>query len=127
MGSVLMQHLKAAGYEMNLDQWIVMVHLWRQDGQNQRWLCEFAGQSKTSVTRAINVLESQNVVIRISDKEDRRNKLIYLTNKGKNLKEDMMPMLEEMKGKVTKGIPEGEIEVCKSVLRQMFVNLRAHI
>jgi len=126
MSTTLIQHLKQQGHEISLEQWIVLVHLWRKDGQNQRWLCEFAGQHKTSITRAIDALETQNIVLRVPDKEDRRNNLIYLTNKGKTLEKDMMPSVIELMGEITDGIPPSDIEVCKSVLRRMFDNLKTH-
>lgn len=117
------ENLTKAGFEISLDHCIILAHLWREDGTNQKSLCEFAGRNKTTITRSIDSLEAQNYVVRIPDKNDRRNKLIYLTHKGKAAREALSTVMLQTNDEATKGIPENEIQVCKSVLHRIFLNL----
>lgn len=112
-----------AGYEVTLDHMIVMMHLWKEDGQNQKTLCGLAGRNKTMITRIIDNLEKKNRVLRITDKEDRRNKLVYLTHKGKVEKKELEAVLIQTMKEATAGIPESELDICKKVLYKVFVNL----
>lgn len=127
MGRALIQRFREAGHDIQMDHWMVLVHLWHQDGQNQQLLGEQAGRTKTSVTRAIDSLEQKNLVVRVPDKTDRRHKLIYLTHQGRELKQTLFPYALEMISKATQGIPEVEIETCISVLKRIFDNMSTHI
>ena len=112
-----------AGYEVSMDHMIVMMHLWREDGQNQKTLCGLAGRNKTMITRIIDNLEKQNRVLRITDKEDRRNKLVYLTHKGREEKKELEEVLIQTMKEATDGIPDSELDICKKVLYQVFLNV----
>ncbi|MEO0897226.1 MAG: MarR family winged helix-turn-helix transcriptional regulator [Bacteroidota bacterium] len=127
MARALMDKFNRKGYEFGMDHWIVLVHLWKEDGQTQQNLGETAGKNKTSVTRAIDWLEKNNYVVRVADREDRRHKRIYLTNSGKNMQELLAPEVKEVIAEATAGIPPEEVEACKNVLRHMFSNLKSYI
>lgn len=117
------ENFALAGYEITLDHWIVLVHLWMDDGLNQKTLCEFAGRHKTKITRTIDSLEAQSYVVRVPDKEDRRNKLIYLTHKGKNAQKELSEQMVKTLDEATMGIEEQELDTCKQVLHKIFLNL----
>ena len=112
-----------AGYALTLDHWIVMMHLWSHDGRNQKALCQFAGRNKTRITRTLDSLEAQNYVLRVPDKEDRRNKLIYLTHKGKQIQEALSNIMLGSLEEATAGINPDDLQTCKKVLHQVFLNL----
>lgn len=123
MGKRLSENFASAGYDINLEHWIILVHLWAQDGLNQKALCDFAGQHKTAITRAINSLEKLGFVVRIPDKMDKRNKLIYLTHQGKEVREGLVAQMQKTIAEATQGIAEEDIETCKQVLGKVFLNL----
>ncbi|MEL6675191.1 MAG: MarR family transcriptional regulator [Bacteroidota bacterium] len=117
------RNLMRAGYDMTLHHWIIMVHLWKKDGQNQKKLCEYAGRNKTMITRIIDGLEKENYVLRVPDKQDRRNKLIYLTHKGKSMQEELGELMEGTLAEATEGVSAEDLATCKQVLHQVFLNL----
>lgn len=127
MAKALTDSIRESGYNLNMEEWIVLVHLWEQDGQNQARLGEFAGRHKTAVTRAIDNLEELNYVLRVPDQTDRRNKLIYLTNAGKDLEEALRPLAEQIHQEALMGIPDQEIMSFQKTLRKILVNTRHHI
>ena len=61
--------------------------LWEKDGVTQQELCNATFKDKPSMTRLIDNMERQHLVVRISDKKDRRTNLIHLTKDGKELEE----------------------------------------
>lgn len=127
MSRALMDKFRQRGYEFGIDQWIVLIHLWHEDGQTQQRLGEIAGRNKTTVTRAIDWLEKNNYVVRVSDQVDRRHKRIYLTNGGKQLQNELIPEVSEVMSEATGEIPQEELETCRKVLRKIFINLKAYI
>ena len=116
-------NFETAGFDITLDHMIILMFLWHKDGQNQKSICGMAGQNKTMITRAIDSLEKQNFVLRVVDKEDRRNKLIYITHKGKQIKEDLEQVMIQSVQEATVNIPKADLEVCKEVLSKVFFNL----
>lgn len=98
----------------------VLADLWQQDGLRQQDLAISLIKDKATIARMINHLEENNIVVRIDDPQDKRIKRIYLTHKGKKLKEKIVPCAEQTTKEFTAGISEHELKVCKKVLRQIY-------
>jgi DNA-binding MarR family transcriptional regulator len=127
MMRALQGQFKALSLDITVDQWIVLMHLWEEDGQNQATLGETAGHHKTTVTRAIDSLERQNMVLRVPDKSDRRNKLIYLTHLGREMQASLMQPAILVHEEAVSDIDEADLATCKAVLAKIFQNLKHHI
>lgn len=119
----LNQNFKNAGYDITIEQYRVLVNLWNRDGQNQQELAESTRKNKTSMTRLLNRLEKRNLVVRVPNHLDNRNKLVYLTNNGKKIPEALANMAKKTLREAQTGIAEKSIEICKSVLHEVVDNL----
>jgi len=120
----LQREFKRANLAITHEQWTLLSALWNEDGQTQQSLSEKTFRDKTSVTRLINKLEMQSLVVRITDKYDQRTNLIYLTAQGKSLEKTTSPILNEIYQKAIEGISEKDILICKDVLNKVFENLK---
>ena len=120
----LQREFKRADLAITHEQWTLLSALWNEDGQTQQSLSEKTFRDKTSVTRLINKLESQSLVVRITDKYDQRTNLIYLTAQGKSLENTTTQILKETYQKAIEGISEKDIFICKDVLNRVFENLK---
>ena len=127
-GSQLMkamrEKLMVAGVEIPPEQMMVLFHLWEKDGVNQKELVNTSFKDKTSITRGIHSLEKHNLVVRITDENDKRNKKIYLTQKGKKMEKIVKPLAYETQGQAIKGISKKDLEICKKVLNKIYENLK---
>ena len=112
-----------AGHDVTTEQWKILVQLWIQDGQNQKELSDLTLKNKVSATYLIDGLEKRNLVVRIPDAKDRRVKRIYLTAKGKELKNDINEVAEENNEFAQQGIDEQEIELIKNIMRRILKNV----
>ena len=79
----LSRNFRQNGLEITPEQWTVLIFLWEKDGVTQQELCNATFKDKPSMTRLIDNMERQHLVVRISDKKDRRTNLIHLTKEGK--------------------------------------------
>ncbi len=126
-GRLMAKHLTKIfsdkGVDLNGDQWPILLHLWLEDGRNQQDLAVSIFRDKATVARNIHFLERENLVVRVTDENDKRNKKIYLTHKGKELESKVMPMALQMKQKALDGIDPKEIEICNKVLELIYNNL----
>jgi len=113
-----------AGYDITGEQWMLLHLLWKKDGQSQQQLANTLGKSKSSVVPMLDRLEKKNIVVRIPDKTDGRQKLIYLTKKGRALEEELEPLNQENLNRSQKNIPPEGLKKCCEVLEQMCQNLK---
>ena len=127
MRSLMDRKFKEKEMDITMDQYVVLVHLWRKDGLKQQELANYCGKDKTTLTRGLNLLERQNWVLRIQDQLDKRIKRIFLTNKGKELEKVILDNMEEVMTEITKGINPEKMEICKEVLQQMHNNMEKQL
>jgi len=111
-----------AGFDVSYEQWSILVHLYRKDGQTQQELSNIAVKDKAAITRLLNVLEKKNIVLRIPDRNDKRSKLVYLTNKAKDFKVDLIAVVEDLLLEAEQGISLEEMVSCKTTLNKIFSN-----
>lgn len=112
-----------AGHEVTVEQMGVLTILWHKDGISQQDLVNMTHKVKSSITRLLDNMENRNLVVRIPDENDKRNRLIYLTRKGRNHREALEEILQDTLRKATEGIAPQDIQVTRSVLEQMHLNL----
>lgn len=110
--------------EITTEQWSVMACLWKKDKVSQQTLCSLTSKDKPSMTRLIDNLEKRNLVMRMADKNDRRNNLIHLTDDGIKLQEKATEIVQNIAAKTLKNITEEELNVCRIVLKKIMTNLQ---
>lgn len=115
--------LKRSGEKITAAQWPIMVMLWQQNGRSQNEITAMLHKDKTAITRNIDLLENNNIIIRVQDKADRRNNIIYLTKKGKDLENKLVPDVLEFNKMMTKGIEPSDIENMNRTLRKIHNNI----
>jgi len=87
---------KAHNIDLTFEMLQVLACLWQQDGINQQELADLTVKDKASMTYLLDNIARRGLVYRQEDSVDRRNKLIYLTEEGKAMKERIQPWVEEM-------------------------------
>jgi DNA-binding MarR family transcriptional regulator len=110
------------GYHVTDEQWIILTVLWEKEGINQQELSNLSDRDKTSITRLIDALEKNNIVVRVPDKSDRRNKLIYLTKKGKDLEQGLGRVALNVMEKALSGLTDEHIETSMVTLKKIIQN-----
>jgi len=112
-----------AGYDITIEQWVIIANLNRENGQFQQQLADNTYKNKTSVTRMINALQKKGLVERIPDPKDLRQKRIFLTKKGVQLYKKLRPLAMQVQEKATQGIEPDEMESCKNILLKIYGNI----
>jgi len=111
------------GYDVTVEQMGILFILWHEEGISQRELVKMAKKVKSSVTRLIDNMEKRNLVLRVADQNDKRNKLIYLTHKGKSLRAELEVIVDKILKKAQGEISDDEMKIFKKILIQMYLNL----
>ncbi len=82
-------------------------------GVNQNKLVEKANKEKSTITRQIDALEKMNLITRESNNEDKRSKLIYLTDADKQLEVLSLSIAGDITKQSEKAITANELEAFK--------------
>ena len=81
-----------AKYDLNLIQVLCIARIYNEENLNQKDLSDSLYITKGAITKAIKKLESDGIIIREQSKIDKRNNILKLSEKGK----DLIPILQEM-------------------------------
>ena len=117
------QNSHNSGIDISMDQWLVLGPIWGKEGISQKEISEYCLKDKTSVTKIIDTLEKKNIVVRVPDQLDHRIKRVVLSNKGKKLFLEVIPIMELTRNQLREGITEKEVELLRSVLSKIYKNL----
>ncbi len=118
----LNRNFTVKGNEITAEQWSILTFLYNCDGKSQNEIAEKTFKDKVSVTKIIDNLEKNDFVVRVSDKNDRRIKRIFLTEKGLRLIPVFKKTAQETLRKGFSGIESTEIETFKKVLSEIVKN-----
>ena len=119
----LYRDFRAANISMTPEQWVVVMSLYHKDGITQQELANLTFKDKPSITRLIDNLEKQHLVVRMADKTDRRINLIQLTKAGRLMHEKVRQIASATMKEALNGISQEEVEIGESILRKIFTNL----
>ena len=72
----------------------IMSCLWSEQGISQQTLAERTAKDKACLTNLMTNLEKKGYVCRMESPNDRRNKLVYLTEEGEKFHQWIAPRLE---------------------------------
>jgi MarR family transcriptional regulator, transcriptional regulator for hemolysin len=116
----LSSHLKQ--YEVTPEQWTVLKKLAEQDGISQKELAIKVDKDQPTLTRILDILERKELINKQINKDDRRSFLLYLTDNGISLKEELIPVIESLFERLLQGIPEEKLRVFNQVLEKINSN-----
>jgi DNA-binding MarR family transcriptional regulator len=119
----LQRNFKESGIDITIEQWSVLYHLWKEDGQSQQQLCDATFRDKPSITRLVDNLEKSKLVKRVASKDDRRSNLIFLTKDAKALEQKTMEVANRTLNEALEGVDNNQIEIAKEVLQMVYDNL----
>jgi DNA-binding MarR family transcriptional regulator len=125
--TAMFRHLSKLMKERQLpitpEQFSVLSHLWQKDGLQQSELALCTDRNRANVTRILDILEREGIVERRDDANDRRIFRIYLTRKGKSLRDETAACATQTIKDSLKGVTKEDIETCKKVLLKITSNV----
>ncbi|TMU84598.1 MarR family transcriptional regulator [Bacillus sp. BHET2] len=116
--------LQMKDFDVTPEQWTVLRRLAEQDGISQKQLALKSEKDQPTLTRILDILERKELISKQTNKEDRRSFLIFITEKGLSVNDELSPFIEGLyEDRILKGISEEDLEVYKRVLSQINENM----
>ena len=121
VGKALRRRL--SGYGMTLGQYYFMRALWIEEGLSQRELSRRVGTTEPTTASVLRLLEKNGLVRRVRNRRDRRTINIFPTQKGRNLKDELLRMAIGINEVATDGMTPDDIQNVKRLMTVMKSNL----
>ena len=108
---------------LHVGQEMVLSHLWRQDGLAPSELAERLGVEPPTVTNTLSRMEKAGLLERCRDPGDARCTRVYLTEKGRELREPVQRRWEAVQKRAFAGISAEE----EALLRDLLVKIHGNL
>lgn len=105
-------------------QWIALYYLGKSKSLNQNELAKLMDIKGSTVARLIDRMERDELVVRTRDEKDRRVSILTITEKGLEIREELLPEGQIFSDEVMDGISEEEIIIFNNVISKMLENSR---
>ena len=124
-GRVLTKSLQTrlAEHSVSFGHWSFLRILWVSEGLTQRELSEQAGLMEPTTFTALKAMEANGLIERRHLNGNRKNIHIYLTQKGRDLKEILVPLAEEVNDIAVQGVDDDDLRATRRTLLTIIRNL----
>ena len=110
-------------YNIGQGQFMFLLELYIEDGRNQEELAEVLKIDKGTTARAIKKLEESGFIRREKDEKDKRSNRVYLTEEGKEMKDNILFVLNQWDKKMSEQLDEEERELMIKLLKKVCSNI----
>ena len=108
-------------------QWKIVVILSIKEGITQKNIADMAFVEAPTLVPVIDKMEKDGYLTRQSDPKDRRNNLIFMTEKSKDMVDQIIDSVLEVRNMGLGKISKKDMEITKKVLEQIRTNTEEFI
>lgn len=98
-------------YGIKQGQYEYFLLIYSSPGINQLELARLKNVGKASVTKALKILEEDGFIKRVTDENDRRNILCFITEKGEAIVDDLIIVKRNVEEELFKGFNEEDKDI----------------
>lgn len=110
-------------YHVTPEQWSIICYLDSDRALTQKELAEAIDRDQTTVVRMIHSLERKGMVRRVLNDQDKRSHYLYLSEKGADVKQQLLVTVKDAHDYVTRGLDTEELSQLKSLLNKLYSNV----
>ncbi len=121
--SLLWRRFRTAGHDITPEQFGVLARLREQPGVSQSRLGERMLKDRHNLTRILNLLEKRGCIERRPDSADKRIYRLFLTETGRNLQEELTPIVTGHLDQLFNGLTPEDCKNMRRVLEQIVGNI----
>lgn len=108
---------------LHVGQELVLAQLWREDGLRHSQLAERLGVERPTVTKVLKGMERGELVTREPDAADARASRVWLTERGRILRDPVEQVWWAAERATLQGLDPGEGDLLQRALSRMLVDL----
>jgi len=117
-----LQLFKELDIDITTEQWVLIDFLYQNDGISQTELANGSFKNAPTISRIIDLLKKKELVIKKQSTEDKRQYLIFLTEKAKALHEKAYPKVLEFRKQGWEGLSYKDYQQLEKIMNTIFHN-----
>lgn len=106
-------------YDLTPQQYGLLRFLWEEDGITQVELSTRSQIDRTTIGGLIDRLEQSGLLQRQPHRSDRRAYRICLTDAGRRLQQELIPLGEELQRRILSPLTDEEVETLVAILQKL--------
>ena len=118
---------RIAPHGVSIGMWFFLRALWQEDGISQRELSQRVGMMEPTTASALTNMERKGLVRRIRNRTDRRIVNVFLTERGRALRRELLPLAAEVNEAALRGVSVNEVAQLRALLAKLRTRLDADI
>ncbi|WP_375593368.1 MarR family transcriptional regulator [Algihabitans albus] len=99
--------------------WYFLCALWQEDGVSQRELSRRVGTVEPTAVGVLAQMERRGWVVRDRDPNDQRRRVVFLTDKGRDLRDRLKPVFESMEQPEVLGLAGQDLTLLCDLLEKL--------
>ena len=103
-------------------QWKIIIVLSMKEGITQKHIADMAFVEAPTLVPVIDKMEKQGYLTRQPDPGDRRNNLIFMTQKSKEIVDSIIECILEIRNMGLNKVSKKDMEIARKVLEQITIN-----
>jgi MarR family transcriptional regulator, organic hydroperoxide resistance regulator len=115
--------VRLADHRVSFGHWAFLRILWERDGFTQRELSERAGVMEPTTYAALKSMERLGYIVRRRMNGDRKKAHVFLTPKGRALRNRLVPLAEAVNSVAIQGVRAVDVDTTRRVLLTIIANL----
>lgn len=118
------QTFSEMGFEITPEQYLILDLIIENGALYQRQIAEITLKDRGNVARIIKILEEKNLIIKSQATQRRRIYKISVTEKGRELRDKIKPVTENLRRTFAKDVSEEELTITLNTLKKVYGNAR---
>ncbi len=106
-------------FSITAEDWLLLFHVIKHPGKNQKWYAENILKDKTTTMRIVDALEKKELIKREPAKTDRRQNRLYITESGSDLMQKTIPLINDGFQSLFKDTKIEHINITVAVLKEI--------
>jgi DNA-binding MarR family transcriptional regulator len=111
-----------ADYGLGWGHFAILAAVYEAEGRSQDGLALSRGFDKTMIAKSVVRMEEEGLICRKVDRKDKRVKRLYLTDKGRSLRQEMLRIGYRINTLLFTGLEPDEAEQAMKILRKIAIN-----
>lgn len=114
---------RTLAHDVSASQWRFLRQLWGSNGISQRRLAARLGISEATATITLRRLEEKGLVSRRRNASNRREMLIFLTARSRELETALLPLARDVHIRATHDFTAADVARLETLMRRVIANL----
>jgi DNA-binding MarR family transcriptional regulator len=112
---------------ITLTQYFLLRHLWDDEGINQSEISERLGTTQPATVATVDSLEKRRLIKRVRSTDDRRMVRLYLTAKGRTLRDTLLDYARALSLQALDGVGPSDVVKLRALLGLVRGNLTTEL